>query len=169
MLQQHRSYSSSSDPKFDTANYAQPLVTGQEGHNSDRDRRRQRHCRPEAAPAVTTSLSATVTSFTAAVRAERPRGAGKQQQQQQQQQQKEKRKRGGCSSSVLAFTLLSGLAMCAQASLAMYNKSVVTSVEKEFGISSREAGVLAGSFNIGNLLFIFPVRGAASARRGFPH
>ena len=58
---------------------------------------------------------------------------------------------------ILIFSLCSGFALCAQSSLAMYNKSVVTSVEKQFHISSWLAGVVAGSFNFGNILFTAPV------------
>ena len=59
--------------------------------------------------------------------------------------------------SLLAFSLVAGLAMFFQSSLSMYNKSTVTSLERQFGINSRLTGVIASSFNIGNLLLTLPV------------
>ncbi|XP_076799583.1 solute carrier organic anion transporter family member 2A1-like [Clavelina lepadiformis] len=56
--------------------------------------------------------------------------------------------------SIRAFVGLAGLVMCAQSALAIYSKSVLTSIEKRFEISSSLAGFIVGSFNIGNLLFV---------------
>jgi len=66
---------------------------------------------------------------------------------------------GSCSvHSIRLFVLFAGFVMCAQAALAIYTKSVLTSIEKQFEISSSLAGFIVGSFNIGNLLFVVAVR-----------
>ncbi|XP_002129378.2 solute carrier organic anion transporter family member 2A1 [Ciona intestinalis] len=59
--------------------------------------------------------------------------------------------------SIQAFVAFVGIALCGQSALATYNKSVLTSIEKRFGITSSLAGFIAGAFNIGNLLFVVAV------------
>uniref|UniRef100_F6ZVK8 Solute carrier organic anion transporter family member n=1 Tax=Ciona intestinalis TaxID=7719 RepID=F6ZVK8_CIOIN len=59
--------------------------------------------------------------------------------------------------SIQAFVAFVGIALCGQSALATYNKSVLTSIEKRFGIASSLAGFIAGAFNIGNLLFVVAV------------
>ena len=59
--------------------------------------------------------------------------------------------------SIQAFVGFAGLVLCAQMALTIYNKSVLTSVEKRFGLSSSLAGFFVAAFNIGNLLFVLVV------------
>jgi len=59
--------------------------------------------------------------------------------------------------SIRAFVAFAGIVLCAQMALGIYGKSVLTSIEKRFGISSSVAGFIAGSFNIGNLIFVVAV------------
>ena len=59
--------------------------------------------------------------------------------------------------SIQTFVAFAGLVMCAQMALGIYSKSVLTSIEKRFGISSSVAGFIVGSFNIGNLIFVVAV------------
>ena len=59
--------------------------------------------------------------------------------------------------SIRAFVAFAGIVMCAQMALGIYGKSVLTSIEKRFGISSSVAGFIASSFNIGNLIFVVAV------------
>ena len=59
--------------------------------------------------------------------------------------------------SLLAFSLVAGMSMFCQSALSMYNKSTMTSLERQFGISSSSTGLIASSFNIGNLLLTLPV------------
>ena len=59
--------------------------------------------------------------------------------------------------SLLAFSLVAGMSMFCQSALSMYNKSTMTSLERQFSISSSSTGLIASSFNIGNLLLTLPV------------
>ena len=59
--------------------------------------------------------------------------------------------------SMWAFVLCSGLVLCTQLALSIYTKSVLTSIEKRFEISSSMAGFIVGVFNIGNLLLVILV------------
>lgn len=52
------------------------------------------------------------------------------------------------------FVLVSGAVMCAQFALSIYTKSVLTSIERIFVISSSLAGVIVGAFNFGNMVFV---------------
>ena len=58
------------------------------------------------------------------------------------------------NNSIQVFVLVSGVLMCAQSALSMYTKSVLTSIERQFQISSLLSGLLVGSFNLGNVLFV---------------
>lgn len=60
--------------------------------------------------------------------------------------------------SLNLFVVVSGVLMCAQSALSIYTKSVLTSIEKEFKITSTEAGFIIVSFNIGNMIFVVWVR-----------
>ena len=59
--------------------------------------------------------------------------------------------------SIQSFVAFAGLVTCSQMALGIYGKSVLTSIEKRFGISSAMAGFIASSFNIGNLIFVVAV------------
>lgn len=61
------------------------------------------------------------------------------------------------SRTIQAFVASAGIVMCAQLALTTYSKSILTSIEKYFGISSSLAGFIVGSFNIGNLLLVVAV------------
>nr|XP_039269060.1 solute carrier organic anion transporter family member 1A5-like [Styela clava] len=52
------------------------------------------------------------------------------------------------------FVFVSGVLMCSQNALSIYTKSVLTSIERRFQISSSLAGLIVGSFNFGNMLFV---------------
>lgn len=56
--------------------------------------------------------------------------------------------------NIKSFVFLSGVLMCAQSALSMYTKGVLTSIERQFQISSSLSGLLVGSFNVGNVLFV---------------
>lgn len=56
--------------------------------------------------------------------------------------------------NIKSFVFVSGVLMCTQSALSMYTKGVLTSIERQFQISSSLSGLLVGSFNVGNVLFV---------------
>ena len=67
------------------------------------------------------------------------------------------RSRRGLFRSVRFYVICQGLIQLSYLILGSYLKSVITSIEKRFGLDSKTAGFMSSGFEIGNLIVILPV------------